>query len=180
VISGVSSPARAGAPVLLQRRGSRGWVTVMSSTFTTESTSTTTGAAYSFTIRHTSSKVNRYRVVVPADSGRLQRISGELRVTVYRARITGVHATGDEYVTIKNTGTMTVNLAGWKLRNAAGVTRTLGTRLVAAGASLRIHSGSGRNNTSNLYLGRSAMWGNSHDTATLFDARAFKLSELTY
>ena len=179
VISGTSSPTRAGAPVVLQQLVAGHWQNLHTSNFATDTASTTGGAAYSFTVTQTASRKYSYRVQVPADSGRVTRTSATISVSVYKAKITGVKAAGDEYVTIKNTGTVAINLSGWKLKDASATTVTLPSRTLAAGASVRVHTRRGTNNAGNIYLNKPLMW-NTHDTARLFDNRAWQMSTLTY
>jgi hypothetical protein len=77
VVTGRTTPARAGTPVRLQRRiGSGAWVTI-AATRTARATlalGISAGTPYRFAVVPTK-KAARYRVVVPADAGRVQAIS---------------------------------------------------------------------------------------------------------
>jgi hypothetical protein len=85
-----------------------------------------------------------------------------------------------EYVVIKNTGTTTRRLGGWKLvdkryasNGGTGTDQvyTFPRFSLAAGAVVRIHTGKGTRTTHDLYWGLSHyVWGNSADTAFLYNA----------
>jgi hypothetical protein len=179
-ISGTASPVSSGAPVKLQRFASGVWSTLQTHTFASSSSSTTSGAAYSFRVTQTASKVYTYRVLVPANGGRLQATATVPDITVYKAAVTGAVGSGDEYVQVKNTGTVPVDLAGWKIKNAAGVSRTLPAQALAAGSTIRVHSGTGSSTATDLYLGGAAFLGNTHDTVKLYDNRGTRLSTFSY
>jgi len=62
--------------------------------------------------------------------------------------------------TVKNTGRVRFDLGAWVLVNRAiGVRRELPSFRVRPGRVVRIHSGSGVDDSSDLYLGRRGMWG---------------------
>jgi hypothetical protein len=73
----------------------------------------------------------------------------------------------DEFVTIKNTGDTGVGLSGWVLKDAAGATFTFPAVTLAAGGTVKVHSGDGSNTSSHLYAGWGWTWNNSGDTAYL-------------
>jgi Lamin Tail Domain len=73
-----------------------------------------------------------------------------------------------EWFTVRNTGTRTVNLAGWTVRDASSHVYRFGTFYLKAGYSVRVHTGSGTNTASNRYWGSgNYIWNNTGDTATL-------------
>jgi hypothetical protein len=74
----------------------------------------------------------------------------------------------EEFLVVKNTGTRTRRLGGWRLRDADGnVFRFIRLR-VEAGDRVRIHTGRGRDRPHNLYWDFTHyVWDNSGDTATL-------------
>jgi hypothetical protein len=117
---------------------------------------------------------------VPADAGRLQRVSPTLVVAVYKAAVTAVHAAGDEYVTVTNTGTVPLNLQGWRLTTAAGSSVPLPSKALARGISVRVHTGTGTDRPGDLYLRSTALLGDLHDTVRLLDATGFQVSRRTY
>lgn len=77
-----------------------------------------------------------------------------------------------EWVTIRNVSTHPVNLQGWTLRDTSRHVYTFGTTYyLAAGSSVRIHTGSGTNTATNRYWGRRAyVWNNTGDKAILRNA----------
>ena len=77
-----------------------------------------------------------------------------------------------EWVTIRNTGGHRVNLKGWTLRDTSShVYHFSTTYYLAAGSSVRIHTGSGSNTATNRYWGMGwYVWNNSGDKAMLRNA----------
>ena len=66
-----------------------------------------------------------------------------------------------EYVVLKNLGTDRADLSGWTIRSGSKTFRFPDFSL-AAGATVRVHSGSGRDDRNDLYWGRRAhAWANS-------------------
>src|SRR5712691_9297296 len=55
----------------------------------------------------------------------------------------GTSSLNHEYVTIKNTSSTSHNLTGWTLRDAAKHVYTFGAFHLAAGKSVRVHTGIG-------------------------------------
>ena len=77
----------------------------------------------------------------------------------------------DEYVVIKNEGSVTVDLTGWKLKDEANHLFTFPSFTLESGATVTIHTGSGTNTQTDLYWGKDrAVWNNDHDTAYLYDS----------
>jgi len=77
-----------------------------------------------------------------------------------------------EYVRITNTGLADVDMSGWQLKDEKDHAYTFPPGFVLkAGASVRVHTGSGEDNSTDLYWGRGrAVWNNDGDTAYLYDA----------
>ncbi|MGW1802761.1 lamin tail domain-containing protein [Streptomyces sp. NPDC001984] len=76
-----------------------------------------------------------------------------------------------EWVEITNNGRRDVNLSGWTLSDSDGNTYTFRHFRLDDRATVRIHTGYGRNTGSDLYQNRrSPIWDNN-DTATLRDNR---------
>src|SRR5262249_47053022 len=119
------------------------------------------------------------RTVVPADAGRSAGSSPIAPVSVFKVGITGVKATGNEYVTIKNKGTVAVELEGWTLRTKSGHA-TLPEWSLAPGDTLRIHPGNGTSQGHDLYLGVGAMLGNRHDVVKLTDSAGLRAAQFSY
>ncbi|MEV5898385.1 lamin tail domain-containing protein [Streptomyces sp. NPDC052127] len=73
-----------------------------------------------------------------------------------------------EWVELTNTTRNAVNLDGWTLRDESGHTYTFDHYRLAGRATVRIHTGEGRDTRTDLYQDRRAyVWNNDHDTATL-------------
>lgn len=77
-----------------------------------------------------------------------------------------------EYVTVKNTGTSTRNLSGWTIRDRTGYTYRFPTgSTLRPGYSVKIHTGTGPDTSSNKYWKRNwYVWNNTGDAATLRNA----------
>lgn len=73
-----------------------------------------------------------------------------------------------EWVTVVNTGRSAVNLSGWTLSDDAHHSYRFTHLRLAGHAAVRVHTGTGRDTTANVYQDRRAyVWNNDHDTATL-------------
>jgi hypothetical protein len=73
-----------------------------------------------------------------------------------------------EWVEITNTGRRAVNLDGWTLQDEDGRTYTFNHYRLDGRATVRIHTGYGRDTDSDLYQDRRHyVWDNRSDTATL-------------
>ena len=73
-----------------------------------------------------------------------------------------------EWVEITNTGRRSVNLDGWTLKDEDGRTYTFDHYRLEGRATVRIHTGHGRDTDSDLYQDRRHyVWDNRSDTATL-------------
>jgi hypothetical protein len=89
---------------------------------------------------------------------------------------------GGEYVTLRNEGTLAVDLGGWWLSDLAGhrLVITRPTRLQPGGV-IRVHTGPGTDNAGDYFAGRrSAIWNNSGDTITLWSADGRVVARLSY
>ncbi|MFD5887227.1 lamin tail domain-containing protein [Streptomyces sp. NPDC060334] len=77
-----------------------------------------------------------------------------------------------EWVEIRNTTRQPVNLRGWTLRDSDGNRYRFNDTRIAGRATIRIHTGSGRDTRTDLFQGkRDHVWDNRADTATLRDDR---------
>ena len=73
-----------------------------------------------------------------------------------------------EWVELTNTSRRTVNLDGWTLKDENGHTYTFNHYRLDGRATVRIHTGEGRDTDSDLYMDRrNYVWDNYSDTATL-------------
>jgi Lamin Tail Domain len=76
-----------------------------------------------------------------------------------------------EWFTVRNTGTRTVNLTGWTVRDASSHVFRFGTFYLKAGYSVRVHTGKGSGTATNRYWNRSwYVWNNTGDKATMRNA----------
>jgi len=81
VVTGASSPTRAGTPVLLQRKSGSTWLIVDRTRIKTASSSPTPQARYRLTFKAIKKGKRTFRVVVPADGGRARAINPRRVVT---------------------------------------------------------------------------------------------------
>ncbi|WP_438828069.1 lamin tail domain-containing protein, partial [Streptomyces tropicalis] len=75
-----------------------------------------------------------------------------------------------EWVALTNDSRQAVNLDGWRLSDEDGRTYVFRHRRLAAGATVRVHSGVGRDTFSDVYQDRRTYVWDNEDTATLRDA----------
>ena len=74
----------------------------------------------------------------------------------------------NEWVSVRNTGSAPVQLAGCTVSDAANHVYTFPSFVLAAGATVTVHTGPGTNSATDLYWGLgSSVWNNTGDTATL-------------
>ncbi|AGK61395.1 hypothetical protein Asulf_01408 [Archaeoglobus sulfaticallidus PM70-1] len=77
----------------------------------------------------------------------------------------------DEYIVIVNSGSISINLEGWRLRDEAGFTYTFSNVALDAGGTVTVHTGIGGDYDGHLHWNRkSPVWNNDHDTAYLYNA----------
>ncbi|MBH1933646.1 lamin tail domain-containing protein [Streptomyces sp. AV19] len=76
-----------------------------------------------------------------------------------------------EWVTITNTGKKAVDLSRWTLTDASRHTYRFGKLRLAPHASVRVHTGKGKDTVKDVYQNlRAYVWDNTKDKATLKDA----------
>ncbi|MGK5638213.1 lamin tail domain-containing protein [Streptomyces sp. URMC 126] len=76
-----------------------------------------------------------------------------------------------EWVTVTNTGKKAVDLSRWTLTDNERHTYRFGKLRLAAHASVRVHTGTGRDTAKDVYQNqRTYVWNNDRDKATLRDA----------
>jgi hypothetical protein len=84
-------------------------------------------------------------------------------------------------VQIRNPGGLPVTMTGWTLRDITNHVYTFPPFTLAAGASVRVWTNSGKDTSTNLYWGSSAaIWNNTGDTAYLRNAQGTLIDEYTY
>lgn len=77
-----------------------------------------------------------------------------------------------EWVALRNVTTGRVSLSGWTLRDAQNHVYAFGNLTVAAGATVYVHTGRGRNAAAHRYWGSgNYVWNNTGDTAILRDPK---------
>lgn len=86
-----------------------------------------------------------------------------------------------EWVQIKNVTRSTKTLTHWTIRDASRHTYTFPTFTLRAGATVKVHTGSGTKSSSNLYWGqRWYIWNNTGDTAYLRNASGKTVDTCAY
>nr|WP_203614591.1 lamin tail domain-containing protein [Streptomyces sp. SID13726] len=106
-----------------------------------------------------------------ADHSRPQRPQVEISAVQYDApghNDRSQRSLNKEWVELTNTTRHTVNLDGWTLRNKEGRTYTFHHYRLEGRATVRVHTGQGRDTDRDLYQDRrNEVWDNRADTATL-------------
>ncbi|MER8016990.1 lamin tail domain-containing protein [Streptomyces griseoluteus] len=86
-----------------------------------------------------------------------------------------------EWVQLKNTSRSAVSLKGWVLKDASNHRYSFPNVKIGAGKYMKIHTGSGRDTTSDKYQGRRAyVWNNTSDTATLTKSNGSKVDTCSW
>lgn len=182
VVRGTVAPAHPGQAVQLQRLVAGAWSTVATTTLTSTST-------YAVAAPPTRSGVFTYRVLKPADADHTAATSGSVSYTAYAIGISSIHADAagadasnlnDEYVVLKNIGSVTRDLVGWRLTNGPS-SSTLPSYVLGPNAVVRVHTGSGPRTAGHIYLGSGVpLWPDTSGTGSLFDPRGALVSRYTY
>jgi hypothetical protein len=156
------------------------------STWTTVSRGLTNiNGVYTATMTGQKAGTYTYRASVAADpkNAVLANTSGSVKVTLDSSstikagavRISKIQykasTLNGEYLMLTNTTKAAINLTGWTVRDAAGHSYTFGSRTLAAGASVVVHTGKGTNghpHAADSYWGKTAyIWNDTGDTATV-------------
>jgi hypothetical protein len=95
---------------------------------------------------------------------------------------TGSNASLDaEWVKVKNVTGSRRTITGWTLRDTANHVYRFPTFTVPASGTVRVHTGPGRRNATNLYWGQgSYIWNNTGDTAILRNAQGNQVDRCHY
>jgi hypothetical protein len=162
-ITGTVRPAHSTPKLQLQRYTSS-WQTIATTT------PTSTGS-YTFNLTPSTTGSYAYRVRFPGDTDHAAGVSTTQRVTVYDVTLTTVHPTSPEYVDLRNLGTKTVAIGGWRLSSAStGRSVVLPAYRLAAGATVRMFVGKGGATAKTIYLQQTAaLLADTHDTLRLRD-----------
>jgi len=88
----------------------------------------------------------------------------------------------DEYVVFENTGSETLDLSGWQVREGAGRTYTIPEGVtLGPGETVTLHTGSGSDSATDLYWGQDGpVWNNGGDTVTVTDSDGDTVLEVSY
>jgi hypothetical protein len=83
----------------------------------------------------------------------------------------------DEWVKITNQGEEDLSLDGWTLSDQQNHTYSFPDFILMAGASVKVHTGSGEDTEEDIYINRSTpIWNNGGDVATLADAEGIAIA----
>ncbi|MGW7045913.1 lamin tail domain-containing protein [Streptomyces avermitilis] len=86
-----------------------------------------------------------------------------------------------EWVQIKNTGSATVSLKGWVLKDASNHKYVFPDVAIGGGKTVKVRTGKGTDTASTKYQSRGAyVWNNTSDTATLTKASGTKVDSCAW
>lgn len=87
-----------------------------------------------------------------------------------------------EYIVVANTTGKAIVLKGYKVRDSkAKHTYTFGAFTLGAKKSVTLHTGSGKNNSANVYWGQdNYVWNNDGDTAQLLNTKGQTVASCKY
>lgn len=174
LISGAVRPFHPGEAVTLQQFYAGAWHAVSTPKVDSKGT-------YLFSVKAAKTGIYTYRVAVPKTAWHPAMTTGSFKTVVYFLYIQAIHfvVNGDpninnEWVVLKNTGTVPVNLASWKLAEARqGLSFVLPAFTLYPGQTVRLHDGKGTSRTGDVYLGSTKrVWSAVHDTASLYNPLA--------
>jgi hypothetical protein len=105
------------------------------------------------------------------DVTKLANIAAIFGVEAIAINITGVNASGNEWIEILNQGTASGNLTGWSLHNQENLIYTFPVLLLDSGSKLWIHGGMGTDSKTDLYTNTTQpLVNNTTDLILLMDA----------
>ncbi|WP_308426497.1 lamin tail domain-containing protein [Streptomyces fuscichromogenes] len=108
----------------------------------------------------------------PSPSHRDGVVISAVRHDVQGRGIFSGRALNREWVDVTNNARRDVNLSGWTLSDADGHSYTFRHYRLEGGATVRVHTGEGRDTATDLYQDRrSSVWNHDADTATLRNDR---------
>ncbi|PSQ11962.1 endonuclease [Halobacteriales archaeon QS_5_70_15] len=111
------------------------------------------------------------------------RSDGRLRVVEIAADAPGNDNENldGEHVVLENAAEESLDLSGWTVTDEAGHTYTFGDVTLDPGERVTLYTGSGSDNATSVYWGRSsAVWNNGGDTVTVRDAGGDVVAERSY
>lgn len=105
------------------------------------------------------------------DVTKLANIPSIFGVAANAVNITGVNATGEQWIEISNLGAASNNLTGWILKNQENFTYTFPALILDSGSKVKVHGGMGSNSNTDLYANASQPLVNENaDVITLLNA----------
>ena len=132
------------------------------------STVESAAGGYAFSLKQPTGTFS-YRVFVAGSTTITDATSATLTSRAfYQAAMPASSTSGNEYVIVKNTGKVTVNLRGWTVKTKAGKVLTLPSFSLKPGKSVKVHTKKGSGNATNIYLNKPNSFA-AHDTLTLRD-----------
>ena len=181
-LSGTATRVAAGTPVYLDRLAADGsWTQLAEQDFaTTAGSDAASGAPYSFTVSPASSGRPAYRVRIPQNPSYAESDQYLEPLEIYTASLGTMRRTTNEYVTVKNNGKVPFSLGSWTITTKAGKKLTLPAKVLNPAKSVRVHPGSGRTTSTDLYLRRGSSFGNTHDRLRLRDGHGWLMFTKTY
>ena len=108
---------------------------------------------------------------------------GRIRVAEIRADAPGDdnENLNGEYVVLENVGEEPLDLSGWTVSDEAGHEYEFGERTLDPGERVALRTGSGTDDSTSVYWGRSsAVWNNGGDTVTVRDSDGDVAAERSY
>ncbi|WP_299689919.1 lamin tail domain-containing protein [uncultured Tateyamaria sp.] len=107
------------------------------------------------------------------------RVAGEL--SQFDAPGNDHQSAKQEYVTLQNTGTETIELEGLRVADRVGHVYVFGKKSLASGAAVRVRTGKGRDGVADVHWGRAAaVWNNRGDTVYVYDKDHVLWTEYSY
>jgi len=86
-----------------------------------------------------------------------------------------------EYVSFRNEGTANAQLGGCSVQDAVGCEYVFPAFILASGATVTLHTGSGEDSATDLYWGMGRpVWNNDGDTVLLYDSQGNLVDQYSY
>ena len=86
-----------------------------------------------------------------------------------------------EWIQLRNRCSTSRSLTNAKIKDAAGLTYTVGSYALGGGSYVKVRTGKGSNTATSRYQGRSwYVWNNDKDTAYLYNASGTRLDSCSY
>ncbi len=86
-----------------------------------------------------------------------------------------------EFITLRNKCTYPASISGWRLQEGGGKTYKFKSLVIDAKNSVTLHTGSGKDNATDLYWGlERAVWNNAGDTVLVWDNESMLVLNYSY